>query len=137
MNKSTAAALTLGALAAALLACQAVTGQSRTPTPPEPTPTAPVSIDLTGTRWFIYYYESGGDYYEYELVFHSGGRLENSHPNESTPDNDAWVQTGDTVILLFNDSYATYEGRINGETISGTAVNIRGAVWSWDAYRLP
>jgi hypothetical protein len=41
------------------------------------------------------------------------------------------------VTLLFNDAYATYRGEILGDTITGTAVNITGASWSWDAYRIP
>jgi hypothetical protein len=136
-----AGVLALAALAAATLACQAIMGSTTQPPPPTIAPplvpTAPTTGDLTGTHWFIYYYEPGGDYYEYNLIFHPNGRLENSHPNETTPDNDAWMQSGDTVILLFNDSYATYQGQITGETMSGTAINITGAAWTWDAYRLP
>jgi hypothetical protein len=94
-------------------------------------------MDLTGTRWFIYYTEPSGDHYEYELGFRHNGRLQNTHPNDSTPNNDAWEQSGDVVTLLFNDAYATYTGTIVGDTITGTAVNITGASWSWDAYRLP
>lgn len=148
--------LILATLAAAGLACQVVTGLSPTLTepastepappptsPPMPTvtplppPTEPAPGDLTGSRWFIYYAEPSGDYYEYELVFHPGGRLENSHPNETTPDNDTWMQSGDTVVLFFNDSYATYEGQISGDAISGMAVNVTGGLWAWNAYRLP
>jgi hypothetical protein len=130
-------------MTAAGLACQGVTGRSPTPTeaavptlPPLPTATEPATGDLTGTYWLIAYTEPGGTSYEYELIFHPGGRLENSHPNETTPDNDTWLQTGDTVVLLFNDAYATYQGQIAGDTMSGTAVNITGAAWSWSANRV-
>ncbi len=136
--------LCVAALTSAALACQWVTGPSPAPTepaaptiPPLPTATEPASGDLTGTRWRITYTEPGGTSYEYELVFHPGGGLENTHPNETTPDNDSWLQTGDTVVLLFNDSYATYQGQIAGDSMSGTAVNITGAAWSWNADRMP
>jgi hypothetical protein len=124
--------LVLVLLAFSALACQAVTGLGPTSNGPTPAVTG-----LTGTRWFIYYTEPSGDYYEYELRFQLNGRLENTHPNDSTPDNDAWQQSGDVVTLLFNDAYATYTGSIVGDTITGTAVNVTGAFWSWDAYLLP
>lgn len=138
----TAAGLCLALLASSVMACQWVMGEPPAPSEPAATatsapPPSPTSLpDLTGTHWFIYYTEPGGAYYEYELRFQPNGRLENSHPNESTPDNDTWAQSGDLVILLFNDSYATYTGRLDGDTMTGTAVNITGADWAWDAYRL-
>jgi hypothetical protein len=139
-----AALLCVAALTSAALACQWVTGRSPTPTepstqtlPPLPSETEPAPADLTGTHWWIAYTEPGGTAYEYDLIFHPGGRLENSHPNETTPDNDAWLQTGDAVVLLFNDSYATYHGQIAGDAMTGTAVNITGAAWSWTAHQLP
>jgi hypothetical protein len=136
VKNSTVAALTLAALTATLLACQAVTGAFATPTPTQPPPT-PTPVDFTGTHWFIYYTEPGGTYYEYDLILHPGGRMENFHPNESTPNNDAWMQSGDTLVLLFNDAYATYEGQVVGDTVAGTATNIAGGTWTWEGYRLP
>jgi len=90
--------------------------------------------DLTGTEWTIRYSNSDGNM-EYGLLFHENGRLENHHPNEATPENDKWEQTGRTVIMKINDAYVTYTGTINGNAIEGSAVNIKKNSWKWKAVR--
>jgi hypothetical protein len=90
--------------------------------------------DVTGTTWTMTYYDKAvGQEYTFDITFLPGGKLSNTHPNESTPDNDRWEQQGATVILYFNDAYATYTGVIDGNTITGTATNVTGSTWDWSA----
>jgi opacity protein-like surface antigen len=94
------------------------------------------SSDVTGTTWTMTYYDKAVQQeYTYDITFLAGGKLSNSHPNDTTPDNDSWEQNGTTVTLYFNNSYATYTGTIEGNSISGTASNVAGSTWEWSAVR--
>ncbi len=92
---------------------------------------------LTGSRWSLSTDVPGERVYRYDIVFHPGGRLENHHPNDKTPDNDSWEQRGSTVILKFNDNYITYTGQFEDvRTLKGEALNIRGLRFPWMAERI-
>jgi hypothetical protein len=98
----------------------------------------PISIDLVGTRWKIVYEAPSEGHREYELIFHENGRLENTHPNDKTPDNDTWELTRTEIILRFNDGYAIFRGKFKDyNTMFGIARNITGISWEWIAYREP
>jgi hypothetical protein len=47
----------------------------------------------------------------------------------------AWSQSGTTVIFSVNDDYATFTGTINGNQITGTALNQDGTTWSFGMTR--
>ena len=107
----------------------AITGQDTLPRQRE-------SVTLEGSRWTLAYDHPRFGSNEYTLVFHANGKLENHHPNESTPDNDRWEQRGDTIVLRFNDGFAVYEGEILDErTMSGVATSRTGGTWEWKAFR--
>lgn len=92
---------------------------------------------VLGSRWSLSTDVPGEKVYRYDIVFHPGGRLENHHPNDKTPDNDTWEQRGLIVIFRYNDNFITYTGRFeNARTLQGEAVNIRGLKFPWKAERL-
>ncbi len=94
-------------------------------------------LSVVGQRWSLSTDVPGEKVYRYDIVFHPGGRLENHHPNDRTPDNDTWEQRGSTVILKFNNSYITYTGQFeNPRTLKGEALNIRGLQFPWKAERI-
>lgn len=98
-------------------------------------PPAPAAGDMSGTTWTISYVDPVlGEESSYDITFRSGGELFDGDPNDTTPDNDNWEQVGPSVILYFNDAYATYTGEISAPgVLSGTATNVVDANWSWSA----
>lgn len=91
---------------------------------------------LIQTKWDLHYVHPEFGERNFEIVFLEEGRLLNFHPNESTPDNDQWQKSGNTITLYFNDRYATYTGKlIDQKTIKGKARSITGAEWEWTATR--
>jgi hypothetical protein len=46
-----------------------------------------------------------------------------------------WTQNGTLVILNVSDGFATYQGRLSGEVISGTASNKKGKTWNFEIRR--
>jgi len=76
------------------------------------------STDLTDTRWTY-----KDDDMTYEITFKKNGVLKTTHPNDVTPNNDTWEQSGDNVTFWYNDKYSTYKGKRNGNTITGTGKN--------------
>jgi hypothetical protein len=97
----------------------------------------PVKIDtgfplVSNTKW--HYMDTD---WEYDMEFLSNGTLRTEHPNDRTPNNDTWKQSGDKVYFYFNDKYSTYEGSFSGNNIiSGTAESKTGAIWNWKAVRV-
>lgn len=92
---------------------------------------------VLGSRWSLSTDVPDEKVYRYDIVFHPGGRLENHHPNDKTPDNDTWEQRGLIVIFRYNDNFITYTGRFeNARTLQGEAVNIRGLKFPWKAEQL-
>lgn len=82
---------------------------------------------LTNTTW-IY----ADNDRKYKITFLNNGRIESTHPNESTPDNDFWRQNGQRIRISVNDGYAIYKGTIlNDSEIKGTAKNKAGKRWRW------
>ncbi|MBX3161823.1 MAG: hypothetical protein KF773_38030 [Deltaproteobacteria bacterium] len=50
-------------------------------------------------------------------------------------DNGRWRREGDAIFLDTNDHYADYTGKIEGNRMHGTAHNVAGAHWQWNATR--
>lgn len=99
----------------------------------------PVSAEqMVNTIWKIKYESSSYGYIEYELVFQDGGKLVNTHPNDTTPDNDRWRVANNRVFIMFNNSYAVYEGLMSedGKHLKGVAKNVTGKTWPWVADKL-
>ncbi len=87
---------------------------------------------VSNTKW--HYMDTD---WEYDIEFLPNGMLRTKHPNDRTPNNDTWKQSGDKVYFYFNDKYSTYEGTFSGSNIiSGTAESKTGAIWNWKATRV-
>ncbi len=89
-------------------------------------------MDLTGTQWRIVYDDPDG-HKDHELLFYPGGRLGFKHPNDTTPDNDFWIQDGTKIILTINSKFVTYTGTLLENRIEGSALNVRNNRWNWVA----
>lgn len=90
---------------------------------PEPLPSLPPPFDVDGTRWVLHYTSPDGPE-SYPLTFQTGGRALLENPHDSTPDNDAWTQSGAAVTLTMNNAYVTYRGVFtDADVIRGTAAN--------------
>lgn len=72
------------------------------------------------------------------LYLKSDGQFEytsNGQSRDQTPGNDPWTQTGTTLVLKTNDSYATYTGVVDGDRYTGTARNVTGKTWTFSFTR--
>ncbi len=99
--------------------------------------TRPISVPLEGTYWLLTYNNLTFGERSYELEFLEDGKLMNHHPNESTPDNDRWMQKAGKVQLLFNDGFANYRGEFTSKKeMSGTATSQQGGEWEWKAVKM-
>lgn len=91
---------------------------------------APNKIDLNGTTW-IYSDKN----WTYEIKFLSNGKLQTTHPNDITPDNDYWTHTGNTIKFDYNDGYSEYTAVVHSmKKIKGKGKNVYG-VWNWEMKR--
>ncbi len=87
---------------------------------------------ISGTKW--HYMDTD---WEYDIEFLSDGTLRTQHPNDNSPNNDTWEQSGEKVYFYFNNKYSIYDGSFSGNNIiSGTAESEKGAVWNWKATRI-
>jgi hypothetical protein len=75
--------------------------------------------------------------WEYDMEFLSNGVLRTQHPNDKTPNNDKWLQSGYNVSFSFNNGYSNYRGKFSGnDMMSGTAESKTGVIWNWKAIRV-
>jgi hypothetical protein len=126
---------TIGGLFAAPTATPTFT-PTATNTPSQTPGYVPTEEDLTGSRWEIVSQAPNEPQLDYFLIFHEGGVLENTHPNDKTYDNDTWSIEGEEIVIRFNDGYAVYRGTfMDRNTMSGTATNQLGHSWEWTASR--
>jgi hypothetical protein len=85
--------------------------------------------DLIGTRWYIKHYCVD---LEEEVI-----TLSNNHelicmgnPREVQ----SWKFEDHILILSFNNGYSIYRGTIDGEQYCGSAENILGEKWGFEAF---
>lgn len=72
----------------------------------------------------------------YNLSFKANGRLESTHPDDVTKDNDIWKQEGEAVTFSFNDKFSEYKFRFTGnDTIFGKAKN-KKSTWDFKLIRI-
>lgn len=91
----------------------------------------PTTLKIEGTAWR---YSDAKK--TYDVQFKANGRLVTSHPNDKTPNNDFWRQSGNTLYFSFNDGYAKYKGKFqNPKLITGKAKN-KNKSWKWKLVRL-
>lgn len=87
---------------------------------------------LLGTTW---HYTDNDHDWSYDVTFANDGRFVSAHPNDNTPDNDFWSQTGDSVFFEYNDGYAKYSGKFkSSDLIIGIARN-QSKSWKWKLRR--
>jgi hypothetical protein len=90
------------------------------------------SIELNNSTW-NYVDDTHADW-KFEITFGENGKFRHTQASETdtTFNNDTWKKEGDKIVLNFNDSHATYNGKIvSEELIQGRAKNINDATWIW------
>lgn len=94
-------------------------------------------FDINETKWQLSYHNKSFGDRSYEIYFALNGKLLNTHPNESTKENDLWTQKKNCVTMNFNNGYAIYKGKIiNSKTIKGVAKSKSGGRWKWKATKI-
>lgn len=89
---------------------------------------------VEGSTWHLSY-DTPAYHGAYDVTFGAGGKLHSNNVHDKTPDNDRWQSDGEHVQLIFNDGYATFEGkRVSPDLIEGTASVKAGSI-SWQAKR--
>ncbi|HET6896846.1 MAG TPA: hypothetical protein VFK70_00790 [Vicinamibacteria bacterium] len=81
---------------------------------------------LEGTTW-----EGSGPTFE----FLAGNRLTYQYTGGPRNTTGAWKQDGPAILIEVNDCYAEYEGRIEGDAITGEYSNEVGGREGWTAHR--
>jgi hypothetical protein len=81
---------------------------------------------LEGTTW---------EDFETTFEFLAGNRLRYRYGTDVKKTTGAWRQDGPAVLIELNDCYAEYEGRIEGDAITGEFSNELGAHKGWTAHR--
>jgi len=81
---------------------------------------------LEGTTW-----EGSGTTFE----FLAGNRLTYQYTGGAKDTGGAWRQDGPVILIEVNDCYAEYEGRIEGDAITGEYSNEVGGREGWTAHR--
>lgn len=88
------------------------------------------TMDISGTTWFKTL-KGVEDLDNQHMTFLPNGRIY-EELDENSPNLDHfWTQEGKKVTFSYNSSYATYTGKIKGNTIVGKAKNITGKTWSF------
>ena len=107
--------------------------------PPTPTPTVVVPevtttvevASVADTTWDGSYVDGG----THTITFHADGTTDQTTRTGTYARNGVWDQSGSAISIRFNNGYATWTGRIDGDTMSGTASNITGKRWNWSLRR--
>jgi hypothetical protein len=97
---------------------------------PFPRPPKPGSGSVEGTAW------SGSDSVgsRYTFRFLKGGVLDYTSPS-GTYRNGSWKQNGEALYMETNNRYWEFKGAIKGNSLQGSATNIRGGNWSYQLTR--
>ncbi|EDP97564.1 hypothetical protein U8527_04405 [Kordia algicida OT-1] len=86
---------------------------------------------LLGSTW-----EYSDEDLTYEITFSDNGKIKTTHPNDKTPNNDFWKQSGTLIHFEFNDGYSKYDGEIKTfNLIVGSAKSEYGE-WNWEMKRV-
>jgi hypothetical protein len=95
---------------------------SSPPAPAEPSPPPPT---IAGTTWA----GNDSDGSDWTFTFRPDGLL--SYKLKSSTGDGTWKQDGNTVSMDVNNKYATFNGTIAGDRMSGAASNVTGHRWTW------
>lgn len=86
-------------------------------------------LKLIGTTWS---YKDDTHSWLYDITFLKEGKLQTTHPNDKTPDNDFWSRDGKILKFSYNDEFSNYQGEfVDKNKIHGTAKSKNGQTWKW------
>jgi len=119
-------------LALAFLVC-AARGAAAEPAP-SPNPylaapaNAPQQASLTGTRWrMTMNWDDGAPIGRWSWAeFQSDGTILYGYPDGQRFDNGRWRQRGSILVFDTNSMFLTGLGQIDGDTITGSSINVHG-----------
>ena len=80
------------------------------------------------------YTDSDGD--QYQITFHSNGKLESTNPNDNTPENDYWDQKRKIIEFNFNDGYVTYSGKLKTPHLIEGMTESADGKWTWKMIKI-
>lgn len=88
-------------------------------------------ISVEGSTW-EYYDED----WTYQIEFKENGKIKSTHPNDNTPENDSWTQSGSEIHFEFNDGFSNYDGKMKSvNLITGIGKSTSGK-WEWKMKRI-
>jgi hypothetical protein len=87
-------------------------------------------LSISGTHWKGPTIWSDGDRYDFTAEFRSDGVLVYSYKGKTWSDG-FWRQNGAKIVFSLNNAYATYEGTLSGDVLSGTMKNKQGSTGTW------
>jgi hypothetical protein len=93
-----------------------------------PQPVNNFDDNLVGTTWRVT--DSAGD--EYVFMFQSNGVL-HYEAGRVLRKNGAWKKKANTISIETNNGYATLEGTLSGNEMSGDGSSKNGTSWTWRA----
>jgi serine/threonine protein kinase len=108
------------------LAADTMNGGGQTRSIPQPAST--VDDNLVGTTWKVT--DSAGDHYVF--MFQSDGVL-HYEAGRGLRKNGTWKKNGNTINIETNNGYATLEGTLSGNEMSGDGSSTNGESWTWRA----
>lgn len=100
-----------------------------------PLSAGPVEWSLAGTTWLITS-DVNGHISELKVQLDTDGRARILEPGAPAGRVSTWQQSADEFLLSLNDEFVAYRGRLEGQSLTGTAGNVNGTVWSWTAKQL-
>lgn len=83
-------------------------------------------ISISGTQWLY-----SDNVLEYKIDFNKNGKITTTHPNDKTPDNDSWTQSGGEIYFQFNDGFSKYNGRMKSMTKIRGKASSENDNWNW------
>lgn len=92
------------------------------------------TTDLKNQKWYFMSWGISTPKLDHQLIFLQDGILN----FDGTVEEDyVWEQSGDEIVMKFNNAYATYTGKLSSPTtMTGKARNVNGMKWKWFAIRV-
>lgn len=92
----------------------------------------PVVRPLVGTTWIITS-DVNGHVSRSTIRLDAEGHARSLDADAKPGQADTWQQSGDEFRLSMNDEFVIYRGRLQGDSLGGTAGNVNGSEWTWTA----
>jgi len=88
-------------------------------------------ISISGTQWLY-----SDKYWEYTIDFNKDGTISSTHPNDKTPDNDSWTQSGREIYFQFNDGFSKYNGSWKSKNKIKGKASSENDNWNWTLVKI-